>query len=171
MVIVMKNLAKYLSDALGELRIFSAATSNSSLNNVSIPVLQEGTLSKQARALFIAGNLKSALDLANQLIAQEPKNPEGYQIRASSQLGLKNYGMALEDFNQTIALDPRYASSAGFIYAKSYAEYNLGMVDVAKLGMQKSADLFLASGDQKHSEQATSYLEKMNSGEPLEANT
>ena len=68
-------------------------------------------LLKKAKAALAKGNANEALDLAGQVIAEDPKDEKGYIFRGTIYESLERHAEAIQDFDQAIALDPKAAEA------------------------------------------------------------
>ncbi len=74
-------------------------------------------LIEEVKKLYYEGNFEAAFLIANQIIEKEPA--KGFFVRGNVYDDLGNYEQALSDYNQAIALDPKYAAAynnRGIIY-------------------------------------------------------
>lgn len=67
----------------------------------------------QAETFKAAGNFESAIIEYNKAIEYEPNNAEYYYRRGLTYVQMLNYVLAVEDFEKTIALKPKYYQGYG----------------------------------------------------------
>lgn len=68
------------------------------------------TLLEKARDAYKAGDSKKAVKLADQAIAADPKNPRGYQVRATLHELMREFDKVIADCDKLIELEPTNAS-------------------------------------------------------------
>lgn len=66
-------------------------------------------LLQKAKSALNNGKVEEALNLAGEAIAKEPKNPQGYLLRATINERLRRSKEAIADFDQILKLDPQAA--------------------------------------------------------------
>lgn len=75
------------------------------------PSTETALLVSQARTAFRAGESDKAVKLAEQAIAQEPKNPRLRLFAGSLHATLRQYQKALAQFDKAVELDPKSAQA------------------------------------------------------------
>lgn len=75
------------------------------------PDNKEQELSEEANFAFDEGKFAKAVELYDEIIESNPRNPVLYHNRASAHLNLENYSGAISDYSAAIALKPDYAEA------------------------------------------------------------
>lgn len=68
-------------------------------------------LLEKARDAYKAGDSKKAVELADRAIAADPKNPRGYQVRATLHELMREFDKVIADCDKLIELEPKNASA------------------------------------------------------------
>jgi tetratricopeptide (TPR) repeat protein len=99
------------------------------------------------------GQLSAAIEYANKAISLEPKNADALFWRGFSYRDLKQYDLAIADFDRTIALNNKYTSAyyaRGLIYGKQN-KYDMAIADMeiaAKLLKELGDDASVAQAEE-----------------------
>jgi len=106
----------------------SLRKSSSKTDRASVKLYQENVKSletaemiREANALVSAGNLRKALEVMNEAVGMEPKNPNAYGMRGYVFRKMGKNGEAIKDLNKGIELKPDLARAyfeRGFIYSE-----------------------------------------------------
>lgn len=121
----------------------------------------------EGRKALQEGNLEQALALAEQAIAEEPREALFYGLRGDVRLARENYQKALADYNQAIQRNDRFFY---FYNQRGLVKKALGKLDSARQDLQQSlallptatankalGDLALARGERQN---AIAYYQK-----------
>ncbi len=140
-----------------------------------IPSLQDDMIS-EARGYFINGNYKMAEPILNQMLLQNTRNPEVYQMLATIAYDKGQFSKAIKTFKRALEIDPTYTDAS---VGLSIILNDLGKYDEGKqVFLDAQAQLDKKSGKQdpfvdeklasKHEELADLYYQYKRYNEALE---
>lgn len=114
-------------------------SNNKSVSNTAIPKGKDSRYYiKFAKEFTSKGKYDEAIEIINESISSEPKNPKNFAFLGMLYQKKDNHKLAIENINKAIALDP----NEGIYYANLAISYKkLGKMDLAKQNVEKAKSL------------------------------
>lgn len=139
---------------LGEFKLPQAAPSNTrSPNTKKVQALLE-----RAAQRGDSGDLKGALQDANQALKLDPNNPIAYGVRGRIYFGLGNYKQAIADSTKAIQILPDYYAA---YRVRGACYYYQGNKRAAIADLQKSASLAEKYGDKAYAQEVRDVIKQI----------